>query len=142
MPWHARALLAVAIMLVAASWAVASEAVLPPALVGEWVTTSSDFDAGALAAGTVVYLRADGLGTLIAAPPLLGVAGHATWDERGRTLTLSVTRPGRRITVCPLVWEPTASTLTDESGLCARAPFTRRRARVPGAILEAFQALD
>jgi len=107
--------------------------------VGEWATDASVFRGGALHQGLSMYLKADGVGALIAAPPPIGARGPASYDPKTRLLTLRLSEHGQPVATCAFVHDASRTTLTAQEGACGNEVFRRRRARVPDHILKMLE---
>jgi hypothetical protein len=112
---------------------------LPADLVGEWTTDSSVFRAGALHEGLAMYLTADGVGALIAAPPPIGAQGPASYDPKTRILTLRLSEQGRSVATCAFAHDGSTATLRAQGGACGQELYRRRRDRVPDHIAKTLK---
>jgi hypothetical protein len=107
---------------------------LPGELVGEWATDASVFRADALREGLAMYLTAEGVGMLIAAPPPIGAHGSASYDSKTHVLTLRLREQGRPVATCAFRHDAGAVTLRAQGGACGEELYRRRRDRVPDHI--------
>jgi hypothetical protein len=117
-----------------ASMAHAAEG-FPTALVGEWTTDASAFRDGALHEGLAMYLNANGVGALIAAPPTIGAQGPASYDAKTGILTLRLRERGQPVATCAFLHDVGATTLRAQGGECGQEVYRRRRDHVPEHIL-------
>jgi hypothetical protein len=115
------------------TWA-ASE--IPLELIGEWATSQTEFERGAVSKGTAIYVRAEGIGMIISAPPPIGAKGAATFDKEKRLLTMKMSEGGKSMGVFQFLYDPKKKTLKSSTGAAGNTVFSRRRDRVPKHVLD------
>jgi len=104
--------------------------------VGEWATDETKFKGGPISEGCALYIRADGVGAIIAAPPPIGRKGSATYDAKEQILRFSMTERGKPAGTFDFIYDPRTKALTSSGGEFGTKPFRRRRDQIPQWVVE------
>ena len=112
---------------------------IPPELVGEWVSPDAKFDRRLLAKGSAVYVGTNGLAAVFGAPPPIGMTGKAAYDPKTFTLTMDLHdngTPPQRVKVT-IIYDPKTKTLTTKAdGDVEKETFKRRQTKIPKWVIE------
>jgi hypothetical protein len=106
--------------------------VIPPELVGEWVTPDTKFSREVIMKGGAVYLSSTGFAAVVGAPPPIGMVGTATFDTNTSVLTLHLHDSGNLRVTNKIVYDAKAKKLTGEADRSGeKGAFTRRQKKIP-----------
>jgi hypothetical protein len=83
-----------------------------------------------------LYLTAQGVGALIAAPPPIGALASAAYDAKIRMLTVRLTEHGSVMATCGFIYDPKLKILKSQGTECGAEVYKRRRDDVPEYILK------
>ena len=106
--------------------------VIPPDLVGEWVSPDAKFSRELITKGGAVYLSSTGFAAVIGAPPPIGMVGTATFDTNTSVLTLYLHDSGSLKATNKIAYDAKAKRLTAEAdGSGEKGALTRRQKKIP-----------
>lgn len=121
----------------------APDAILPEILVGEWVTSGSEFTGQVIAKGGALYLYRDGTAAVIAAPPPTAITGTASYVKDELRLNIRLIERGRIRGNIYLRYDPVSKELRNIGAAReTQGTYTRRQAVVPDTITVVLRNRD
>jgi hypothetical protein len=92
----------------------------PAQLVGVWANDNSLLRNNIVVEGLAVYLGADGVGAVLAAPPPIGYRIESTFDPKSNTIHSRITENGRTIGTKVFSYNPASQTISANNEHYAR----------------------
>ena len=105
--------------------------VIPPELVGEWVSSGARFSREVLTKGGAVYLSSTGFAAVVRASAPTRMAGTATFDTNTSVLTLNLHDNGNLKVTNRIAYHAKEKKLTAEAAESGDKGLTRRREKIP-----------
>lgn len=105
--------------------------VIPPELVGEWVSSGARFSREVLTKGGAVYLSSTGFAAVVGASAPIRMVGTATFDTNTSVLTLNLDDNGNLKVTNRIAYHAKEKKLTAEAAESGDKGLTRRQEKIP-----------